>query len=488
MQTYGRIPVAFVRGEGTRGSGTARARSTWTSSAGSRSRRSATPTPRWPRRSPTRRARCCTSRTCTTTTVQPRLARTPRPPRSPPRPARPGRVFFANSGAEANECAIKLRPPVRPDRTAVRSASTCCRRTTRSTAARSRTLAATGQPQKQETFQPLPAGFRQVEFADLDALRRGDGRAGLRGPARGGAGRGRRAAGPARLPRGGPPACATSVRRCWSSTRCRPGSGGPAAGSGSSTAATSAPTSSRWRRRSATACRSARAGPARTVAAAFRPGDHATTFGGQPLAARAALAVLDVMEREDVPRRARRRRGAADQGVARTRRGQRRARRRPARRGRARARAWRPADGRDALPRRGLVVNAVTPDGAAVRAVAARDRRRDRCRGRDPARRCSRHDPRLPRGRRSQPGRARGGARHGRRGKGDARTRSRTCSPARASRSCSRSRRPGPACRARWRSLALGGHPVYDPARRDRHRHPRDRGGRRPHPRRRTAA
>ena len=33
------------------------------------------------------------------------------------------------------------------------------------------------------------------------------------------------------------------------------------------------------------------------VAAAFQPGDHATTFGGQPLAARAALAVLDVMER-----------------------------------------------------------------------------------------------------------------------------------------------------------------------------------------------
>jgi acetylornithine/succinyldiaminopimelate/putrescine aminotransferase len=40
------------------------------------------------------------------------------------------------------------------------------------------------------------------------------------------------------------------------------------------------------------------------VADAFRPGDHATTFGGQPLAARAALAVLDVMEREDAPARA----------------------------------------------------------------------------------------------------------------------------------------------------------------------------------------
>jgi acetylornithine/succinyldiaminopimelate/putrescine aminotransferase len=40
------------------------------------------------------------------------------------------------------------------------------------------------------------------------------------------------------------------------------------------------------------------------VASAFAAGDHATTFGGQPLAARAALAVLDVMEAEAVPERA----------------------------------------------------------------------------------------------------------------------------------------------------------------------------------------
>jgi acetylornithine/succinyldiaminopimelate/putrescine aminotransferase len=40
------------------------------------------------------------------------------------------------------------------------------------------------------------------------------------------------------------------------------------------------------------------------VAAAFKPGDHATTFGGQPLAARAALTVLEVMQAEDVPARA----------------------------------------------------------------------------------------------------------------------------------------------------------------------------------------
>ncbi|HEV7761010.1 MAG TPA: aminotransferase class III-fold pyridoxal phosphate-dependent enzyme, partial [Acidimicrobiales bacterium] len=40
------------------------------------------------------------------------------------------------------------------------------------------------------------------------------------------------------------------------------------------------------------------------VAAAFRPGDHATTFGGQPLATAAARATLATMEAEDVPGRA----------------------------------------------------------------------------------------------------------------------------------------------------------------------------------------
>jgi acetylornithine/succinyldiaminopimelate/putrescine aminotransferase len=42
------------------------------------------------------------------------------------------------------------------------------------------------------------------------------------------------------------------------------------------------------------------------VAAAFAPGDHATTFGGQPLAARAANAVIDVMEAKNVPKKAER--------------------------------------------------------------------------------------------------------------------------------------------------------------------------------------
>ena len=42
------------------------------------------------------------------------------------------------------------------------------------------------------------------------------------------------------------------------------------------------------------------------VAGTFEPGDHASTFGGQPLAAAAARATLAVMEAEDVPARARR--------------------------------------------------------------------------------------------------------------------------------------------------------------------------------------
>src|SRR5262249_47004321 len=40
------------------------------------------------------------------------------------------------------------------------------------------------------------------------------------------------------------------------------------------------------------------------VAGVFQPGDHATTFGGQPLATAAAPAVLATMEAEDVPARA----------------------------------------------------------------------------------------------------------------------------------------------------------------------------------------
>ncbi len=40
------------------------------------------------------------------------------------------------------------------------------------------------------------------------------------------------------------------------------------------------------------------------AAEVFKPGNHATTFGGNPLACSAALAVLDVIEQQDLPARA----------------------------------------------------------------------------------------------------------------------------------------------------------------------------------------
>jgi len=40
------------------------------------------------------------------------------------------------------------------------------------------------------------------------------------------------------------------------------------------------------------------------VSSVFEPGDHATTYGGQPLATAAARAVLATMEAEDAPGRA----------------------------------------------------------------------------------------------------------------------------------------------------------------------------------------
>ncbi len=76
-----------------------------------------------------------------------------------------GRIFFANSGAEANECAIKLaRRWGAPERHVVLSAYGSFHGRTLAT------LAATGQPSKQEPFQPLPQGFRHVAFDDLAAL------------------------------------------------------------------------------------------------------------------------------------------------------------------------------------------------------------------------------------------------------------------------------------------------------------------------------
>ncbi|HLW02611.1 MAG TPA: acetylornithine transaminase [Ktedonobacterales bacterium] len=79
------------------------------------------------------------------------------------------RAFFSNSGAEANEGAIKLaRKFGRLHRNGAYEIISMNRSFHGRTLA---TTAATGQAKYQETWVPLPDGFRQVDFNDLDALK-----------------------------------------------------------------------------------------------------------------------------------------------------------------------------------------------------------------------------------------------------------------------------------------------------------------------------
>ena len=79
--------------------------------------------------------------------------------------AEPGRILFQNSGAEAVEAALKLARKYqgRGRHAAVSAYGSFHGRTLAA-------LAATGQPEKHEPFQPMPDGFRHVPFDDIDAL------------------------------------------------------------------------------------------------------------------------------------------------------------------------------------------------------------------------------------------------------------------------------------------------------------------------------
>ena len=77
----------------------------------------------------------------------------------------PGRVLFQNSGAETIEAALKLaRKYHGPGRHGVVSAWRSFHGRTLAA------LAATGQPEKHEPFQPLPEGFRLAAWNDLEAF------------------------------------------------------------------------------------------------------------------------------------------------------------------------------------------------------------------------------------------------------------------------------------------------------------------------------
>lgn len=79
-----------------------------------------------------------------------------------------GKVFFGNSGAEANEGAIKVARKyahtISPDKSQIITALHSFHGRTLAT------LTATGQPKYQEGFGPLPAGFDYVEYNNIEAL------------------------------------------------------------------------------------------------------------------------------------------------------------------------------------------------------------------------------------------------------------------------------------------------------------------------------
>jgi acetylornithine/N-succinyldiaminopimelate aminotransferase len=203
------------------------------------------------------------------------------------------KVFLSNSGAEANEAAIKVarrwgRANRGEDATGIVAALGGFHGRTLAT------LAATGKPAMHAPFQPLPPGFSHVPFGDADALRAAvgpataavllepiQGEAGIRVPPAGylraareitaeagvllildeiQSGMGRTGRFFAHQHEGIRPDVVTMAK---------------ALGSGYPIGATIATTE---------------------VADAMRPGDHGTTFGGNPVACAAALATLDVIE------------------------------------------------------------------------------------------------------------------------------------------------------------------------------------------------
>jgi len=81
----------------------------------------------------------------------------------------PSRVFFCNSGAEANEAAIKLAR-----KWGTRNRDGAFEIVTTAGSFHGRTLAtvtAGGQPKYADPFKPLPEGFVHVPYNDLDAIR-----------------------------------------------------------------------------------------------------------------------------------------------------------------------------------------------------------------------------------------------------------------------------------------------------------------------------
>src|SRR5580698_4806220 len=210
-----------------------------------------------------------------------------------------GQVFFANSGAEANECALKLaRRWAGGGRHVVISADNSFHGRTLAT------LTATGQPEKHAPFEPLPEGFVHVPYDDVAALDKAldadTVAAVLLEPLQGEGG----VMVPSSDYLGAVRALCTERNALLMLDEIQTGLGRtghwfafqaqglePDVVTMAKALGNGMPVGACWARAE--------------VAAAFGPGDHGSTFGGQPLALAAARATLAVMEAEDVCGRAR---------------------------------------------------------------------------------------------------------------------------------------------------------------------------------------
>ncbi|MHB1884000.1 MAG: aspartate aminotransferase family protein [Acidimicrobiales bacterium] len=220
-------------------------------------------------------------------------------------PAR-GRVFFCNSGAEANECAIKLArryfsrsvPASQTGRHVVVSAYGSFHGRTLAT------LHATGQAEKHVGFAPLPAGFEHVAYGDIAALQTS-----ICGAEEGAEvaavlieaiqGEGGVVPAPKGYLRAVRDLCdeqgvllvldeiQTGLARTGRWFGFQRAGIAPDIVTVAKALGNGFPIGACWARDE--------------VAAAFRPGDHGTTFGGQPLACAAALATLEELEEIGAP-------------------------------------------------------------------------------------------------------------------------------------------------------------------------------------------
>jgi acetylornithine/N-succinyldiaminopimelate aminotransferase len=208
-----------------------------------------------------------------------------------------GKVFFANSGAEANECAIKLARRYSGNKTY----KIICAKNGfhgRSLA----TVFATGQVEKQRGFGPVVTGFIHVDYNDVDQILRSiddETAAVLLEPIQGEGG--------IIVPDAG---YLKAVRKICDENNLllildevQTGMGKTGKWFGfqhedispdivtiAKALGNGVPVAACWAKSE--------------VADLFSPGDHGTTFGGQPLAMKAAETTIEILEKIDAPNRA----------------------------------------------------------------------------------------------------------------------------------------------------------------------------------------